>query len=115
MPKTRKSLKAKADRVFSLYIRSQGACEWCLRTKDQVQLQCAHIFSRRYLSTRYSPTNVLCLCAACHRKAHDQPIEFAEFCKKHLGEDIYNELRYEARVKIGKPDYEAIISKYEAL
>ena len=94
------TLKRKADKLFSEWVRKEGKCEWCNRTN--VRFEAAHIFSRRYLSTRYQPINCLCLCSACHRKAHDQPVEFVEWVKNYLGEDIYVELRYQAKVRIQK-------------
>lgn len=104
------ALKNKADRLFSEFIRSQGVCEWCGRSNN-VQLQCAHIFSRRYLVTRWEPINAVCLCAGCHRKAHDQPVEFTEFVKEYLGEEIYNELRHTAKTKVDKNIYENLVER----
>jgi len=111
---SKKALKAKADRLFSEWVRSQGKCEWC---GSGGYLQCAHIFTRHYLSTRYSPINAVCLCSGCHRRAHAQPVEFVEFIKDYLGEDIYEELRYEAKVRIEKatPDFfDTVIKKITA-
>lgn len=93
-------LKNKADKLFSEWIRRDGKCEYCNRAN--VRLECAHIFSRRYISTRYEPINALCLCSAHHRWLHDQPIEGVEWIKNYLGEDIYDELRRKAKTKIVK-------------
>ena len=102
--------KAKADKLFSQYIRKDGICERCGRTNEVVQLQCAHIFSRRFLVTRYDPLNCLCLCAGCHRWGHDNPVEFTEWVKEFLGEAMYDELRFKAKNAVHKLDYEAIIA-----
>lgn len=87
---TTKGRKAKADRLFSQYIRSGGTCQRCHRHNhprdpdtglivkgtDTVQLQCAHIASRRRLHSRWEPLNALCLCAGCHHWMTDYPVMF---------------------------------------
>ena len=110
---SRKGLKRRADKIFSAWIRSEGYCEWCGDVNDT--LQCAHIFSRRYMSTRYDYNNAVCLCASCHFKAHAQPIEFAEFVKRYLGNKGYADLRRKAKTSIKKVDLQAIIEKYTNL
>jgi hypothetical protein len=108
-----KPLKAKCDKLFSQFIRSLGECERCHRSV-RVQLQTAHIFSRRYVSTRYEPLNALCLCAGCHRWGHDNPVEFVEFIKELLGETVYEDLRDMAKNKVVKSNdmfYQEIIRK----
>lgn len=77
-----KGAKAKADRLFSLIIRSRGACEACGRTEN---LQCAHIVSRRFSHTRCDEDNAFCLCARCHMHFTDHPVEFAEFVLDQIG------------------------------
>jgi hypothetical protein len=108
---TKTSLKAKADKLFSLWVREGGICERCGATKENVQLQAAHIFSRRYLVTRYDPLNAVCLDAKCHMWAHQNPVEFVEWLREYLGSDVYEELRYTAKTKILKPDYQEIIEQ----
>ena len=107
--KSRKYLKRKADKLFSELIRSRGYCEWCL-TKNNT-LQTAHIFSRRFLVTRWVPLNANCLCAKCHFKAHQKPVEYVEWLKEYLGEDVYNELRRLAKTSIKKIDLEQVIKE----
>jgi hypothetical protein len=108
-----KKLIKKLDKVFSQYIRSHGQCEWCGR-KDG-QLQCCHIFSRKFHNTRWHEMNVLCMCAGCHHKAHAEPIAFVEFVKDYLGEGVYEELKLEHnRIRKWKDyDLEELIEKYE--
>lgn len=83
----------KLDREFSLLIRERGLCEWCGRKPPAVQLQCAHIYSRRHMKIRHNPMNALSLCAGCHWKAHQNPIEFALFVQGYLGPNKLDELR----------------------
>ena len=110
---SKKTLKRKADAVFSKYIRSRNVCQWCGAVNDT--LQCCHIFSRRFLVTRWDEFNALCLDARCHFKAHQQPIEFTEFIKKFLGESRYNALRRKAKTSLVKQDLQVIITKYQRL
>ena len=77
---------------------------WCGQKSNT--LQCAHIFTRSYLSTRWDLKNLLCLCASCHFKAHKEPIEFAEFVEKFLGEKEYSELRIRAHLPRPMANYE---------
>ena len=104
---SRKTLKRNADKLFSAYIRSKGFCEWCGKQDDT--LQCSHIFSRRFLVTRWLPLNANCLCAGCHFKWHQKPIEGVEWIKEYLGEDVYDELRRIAKQSVEKQDFQQIV------
>ncbi|HEC67028.1 MAG TPA: hypothetical protein ENI23_17260 [bacterium] len=110
---SRKTLKKNADRLFSQLIRNTGFCEWC-GTKDKSTLQTAHIFSRRFLVTRWVPLNANCLCSACHFKAHERPVEYTEWLKEYLGEAVYEELRRMAKTSIKKVDLEEVIEDLKA-
>lgn len=105
---SKKTLKRKADKLFSEYIRSNGKCEWCGK-QDDGTLQTSHIFSRRFLVTRWEPINANCLCAKCHWRWHQKPVEGVEWVKEYLGEDIYNELRRMAKTSVKKVDLEQVI------
>jgi len=65
---SRKGLKAKCDKLFSLKVRSIGICQ--LAGKDHVRcggmLQCAHIDTRGKHAIRWNPKNALCICAGHH-------------------------------------------------
>lgn len=115
MPKkpSKTTIKRKADRLFSEYVRSKGYCEWCEKRTDG--LECAHIFSRRFLVTRWEPINALSLCHACHRKWHDKPVEAVEWVKEYLGEDVYEELRYIAKNKVNKNVYDNLLERIKNL
>lgn len=79
----KKSLTNKLDNVFSeiIKLRDNYKCQKCGRVNG-VQLQTAHIYSRRYRSVRWNPSNVLTLCAGCHFWAHQNPLDFAEWLDK---------------------------------
>ena len=66
------------DKAFSELIRSNGACEKCLRT--DTKLDCAHVIPRTNKTLRWDINNALSLCFRCHtRWAHQNPLEFASW------------------------------------
>jgi len=107
---SKKNLKRKLDKLFSEKIRSKGRCEWC-GARDT--LQACHIITRKILKLRWEEKNALCLCAKCHRHAHDKPIVFAEQVKKIKGIEIYKWLIKEVNNlrPLGIKDLEIIYEK----
>lgn len=89
---------AQLDREFSLLIRSKGKCERCNSTQH---LQTSHIYSRRYMSIRWSVMNAMCLCAGCHWWWTLNPTEAGAWALRVLGEDHLNALRI-AKMAYGK-------------
>lgn len=108
---TKTSLRRKLDKICGEIVRGRGKCEHCGGTN---QLQTAHIFSRTYNAVRWCLDNLLCLCASCHFFFHKNPILFAEWVKKYLGEEKY-ELLKEARNQITKYTIEDLQIKLETL
>ena len=103
--KASKGWKRKADLLFSEIIRSKGYCENCGRS-DGVQLQTAHIISRRYAAVRTDTDNAFCLCAKCHRRFTDFPREFSHFITDKLGSEKYDQLSAKA-LPLTKVNWEA--------
>lgn len=106
--RTHASLKREADTLFSLWVRRKKVCEWC-GSINANQYHCSHIFSRRFLVTRWHPLNANCLCAGCHRKWHDKPVEAVEWIRSYLGDAVYEELRRIAKTSVQKQGLEKII------
>lgn len=102
-----KGAKGKCDILFSKIIRSKGFCENCGRSNG-VQLQCAHIISRRYSGTRCELMNAWCLCAGCHRRFTDWPREHSKFITETIGSDQYERLREKAE-ETNKVDWEEVL------
>lgn len=100
-----KGAKAKADKYFSLIVRSRGRCEACGDTRYE-QLQTAHIISRRYAHTRTNLDNAFCLCAKDHRYFTEYPFAFADFIVGALGRDAYDELHAKSLLRT-KVDWSA--------
>jgi hypothetical protein len=90
--KSKKTIRNKMDKELGESVRGRGACQRCNKTADEVQLQCAHIFSRRYSKLRHDENNCLCLCAGCHFWAHQNPILFGLFVHKTLGSEKFQRL-----------------------
>jgi len=89
--KSKRQLIKKLDILFSKIVREGKGC---LRCGKKTNLHCAHIFSRRYMTTRWNLDNAIPLCYACHIFwCHRNPIEFTIFVTKILGEEKLEELR----------------------
>lgn len=100
-----------ADTAFSNYVRRDGICDYCGRSG---RMETSHFHGRRKASTRFDEDNVLCLCGGCHRHFHEHPNVHAEFMKKHLGSERYEQLNIRAEV-IMKVDRKEIAKKYKGL
>lgn len=112
-----KTLKNKADRLFSLLIRSRGVCERCGKRPPEVMLQCAHVFSRSYTAIRWDERNALCLCRGCHHWGHMRPVEWTLFIEETIGADTVRVLLEKARNYAGRVkrvDYEELIAELES-
>jgi hypothetical protein len=120
--RTLKSLKAEADKVFSIYIRQRGmdeggtnTCCSCGALKHWKDLQCGHFVSRVYLSTRWLPLNCHPQCSACNVLRRGNAIGYAQFMLKAYGYDIFDNLIKRRNMKF-KPDrynYEYIIQRFK--
>lgn len=105
--------KLLCDKLFSMAVRDRGACERCGATR-YLDLQCAHVISRRYLGTRWDPINAFCLCKGCHFWGGANPLEWEDFCIEKLGEETYLDIKRRARAK-ATPDYVRILEQMETL
>lgn len=85
-----KGPRGKATRLHALLVRSRGACERC--GSSDGSLQCAHIVSRRYASTRTDETNAWCLDFRCHQRLTEHPNEHVAFAHQTHGVEGYEAL-----------------------
>ena len=90
MKRTPRSVKKSCDRLFSQIIRSLG---FCVRCGSKQNLQCCHIYSRKYNSVRFDEQNAVCLCARCHRWGHDNPTDFTKWLETFINLDRLREKR----------------------
>lgn len=107
---SRSKLAAKADKLFSLKVREDGACRRCGKTTG---LQCAHIVSRGYHSTRWDLDNAMCLDQGCHMYFTHHPVEWELFVVACIGQEAYNDLKVRALKYDTDIDYEEIIRRLQ--
>lgn len=74
---------------------SGRACHW------------AHVFSRRYLNTRWDLQNSLVLCRSCHYRYTLRPEEWMHYVEGRMGRERFERLRARAFAVVGKVDLEA--------
>ena len=106
----------KADRLFSIQIRSYGECEAAGHLFDcSPKLECAHWVSRRYSWTRTYEPNAFCLCSAHHRWFTANPTEFGRWAIDQRGEEVYQKVlrRSQERAKFSWEDELARLELWE--
>ena len=109
---SKKTLKNKADKLWSEIIRSKGKCEVCGITRN---LQSHHIEGRRNLTLRFDLRNGVCLCPLHHtlssrESAHQSPLWFQTWLTKNRRADL-NYL-FKKRLEINdKIDYEEVLKE----
>lgn len=73
-----------ADIVFSKVVRTRdGECLYCGKRET---LECAHIYGRRAIVTRWDMMNAVTLCHHHHRHFTENPVEFHQWLLEELGE-----------------------------
>lgn len=114
--KVKKStLRNKADKLFSLQVRSIGKCE--LAGKDKItcngNLQCMHIITRGVTALRFNPMNVLCGCAAHHMYYTHHPVEWVLFISQNFKEKFKFVVEHKDDVVKKTEDlYRSVIERY---
>ena len=112
MKASRKTLKAKADKLFSEYIRKRdGKCMRCDLFKNR--LECNHIVGRRNLRLRYDANNAITLCTACHFWWHENPLKASDWFRNKWPERAKYLIDYKNEIE--KPDYYVVIEKLQEL
>ncbi len=106
---SRKSLRRKADKLWSDLVKQRAGfkCELCGRSG--VKLESHHIISRREYTTRWTLSNGLCVCHACHLKAHQNPLWLGEQAEKLRGKEKMEALLTATYYLAKKVDYENVI------
>ena len=110
----------KRDTIFSKLIRTRDkwTCQRCGRKYEEGSqgLHCSHFFSRRHRGTRWDMDNACAHCMGCHSFLGGNPIEFTEWIKQFLGQDVFERLRMKAMkvTKFTKADLEWIYQDLKA-
>jgi hypothetical protein len=103
------------DTLFSVFIRERDkyTCQRCGKTRDTNVIQCAHIFTRGALSTRWDPQNANALCAGCHMWAHQKPDDYLEWVENRLTTPVYKRLRLISKLPwhLGTKDLSLLLSQ----
>lgn len=87
----------KADKVFSLYIRTRDnwTCQRCGRRHEPPTsaLHCSHFMGRGKENTRFNELNADALCYGCHQYFTSHPLEHVEWQVQRKGQKVVDELR----------------------
>lgn len=61
---------------------------------DPGYIHCAHVHTRKHRSTRWNATyGAVALCAKCHRRFTDYPVEWGDFLRRYMGDSNYDEAK----------------------
>ena len=89
-----KGIDGSLDRLFKDVVRESAdyECQDCHRNyrHDTRKAHTAHIHSRQHRPTRWHVDGAICLCASCHRRFTDFPLEWEGFVRTHYGDDKYD-------------------------
>lgn len=122
-PQSLSKLKAKLDKVFSIYIRMKFAdkegyctCYTCPKRLPWQSMQNGHFVSRSYLAVRWDENNCRPQCVGCNVFASGRPLEFEEHLKNEIGDVAVEDLKSRRNqiVKLTPDWYINKISEYEA-
>jgi len=108
--KSKKNLKKKCDTLWAKIIRSKGYCEWCGKSG---RLNAHHAVGRSNHAVRWDLRNGVTLCVACHFKAHQSPLEFAEWFKRARPEDY--EYLMSKKNELWDKDYDKVLEYLNAM
>ena len=115
----RKTLRLRADKVFSEYIRKRDnyKCFTCGKVGSPADgvMQCGHLFSRVNFSTRWDEDNAFCQCRGCNMR-HEYDFEvFRAAYVAARGQEAYDALHRKHREvkKFSDADLLEIIYEYE--
>lgn len=118
--------RGKADKIFSLLIRSTMYCERCgarcpceVAPKKHTQgcpLTCSHIVGRTTSWTRTLLDNAQCLCFKCHAEFTADPVAFTKWLESTIGLEEYYRLKQISNEGIGtKFDWAAEVIRLKGL
>lgn len=124
--KKKPDLKAKLDKVFSLYIRLRDSkpfgykffkCISCGEIKPFEKGDCGHFWSRKNMSLRYSELNCSCECSFCNRFKADHLIGYEKNLIAKIGKQKFDMLVIQVHQTKKYSDFELqeLIKYYQAL
>ncbi len=117
-----KTLKAKLDRIFSIYIRQRDAddngyirCISCGKVVYWKDADCGHYVNRANMATRYHEKNCNAQCRRCNRFEEGNMLGYTKGLIRKYGEGILDELDWlrHQTSKMTKFEYETLIKYYK--
>lgn len=116
----RSDLISRADKRFSVYVRTRGEdrgynnCYTCNRTYEWQAMDAGHFMSRRFFNTRWHPLNVWPQCQDCNRVKRGNLVIYESKLRVQFGDDAIDALIDLARStdKVREEDILDIIKKY---
>ena len=114
------SLKKKAWKVFSIWIRKRGStttwnrCVTCQKSLPIKSLHAGHYLHGHSKATFMMEENVHCQCIKCNHFLSGNLLEYHSFMLKTYGESVIEQLKQKSK-EIWKPSreqLEEIIAKY---
>ena len=121
---TLKSIKNKADRVFSEYIRrlkadnsGMGICVTCGKIAYWKELQCGHYFPRNRLGTRFHDDNANLQCQVCNIFKRGNYTAYAAFMYNKYGKQKMEHMEHLSRkaLKLTISDYQTLIAGWKQM
>lgn len=114
-------LKAKADRIFSEYVRKRDSkngyfvCISCGRILPYEQADCGHYINRIHMATRYSEINCNAQCRKCNRFDEGNMSGYRQGLIKKYGEQrvLLLEMQKNDTKKYSNFEYQALIQHYQ--
>lgn len=115
---------ARADRIFSEYIRLRDAdtngsctCITCGRTGDIKEFDAGHFVPRDKKATRYDERNVNAQCQYCNRYRAGEQYRHGQEIDLKYGEGTAQELIEQSKqiIKAGITFYDEVAGKYKEL
>lgn len=121
---TLKTIKKKADQVFSEYIRrlrtdhtGRSICVTCGKIAHWKELQAGHYFKRHHLGTRFHEDNVHCQCQQCNIFKNGNYTAYASFMYNKFGVKKMEHLESLSRkpLKLTISDYQTLIAGWKQM
>jgi hypothetical protein len=118
--KNKKLAQAKADKWFSLYIRTRdsvnGIAKCCTCGRYVSEFDCGHFLSRRFEATRYDERNAHAQCLKCNRFENGNQFAHGEFIDQKYGKGTSQSLLMKSRMvcKRTQQDYEFIAQEFKS-
>jgi len=85
--------KAFSDAIRESYDYTCCHCEGNYRHEPAL-MHCAHVHTRKHRSTRWNSNyGAVALCAKCHRRFTDFPVEWVQFLRNEMGSDNFDEAK----------------------